>query len=76
MRIAIVDDTGLRATILKEGLAEAGYIDIEVVAPHGGFVARLERMAPDIVLMDLGDPSRDTLEEMLTVSRALAHTSA
>jgi len=76
LRIAIVDDTGLRATILKEGLAEAGYIDIEVVAPHGGFVARLERMAPDIVLMDLGDPSRDTLEEMLTVSRALARPIA
>ena len=76
MRIAIVDDSGLRATILKEGLAEAGYTDIEVVAPHGGFVARLERMAPDIVLMDLGDPSRDALEEMLTVSRALARPIA
>ena len=29
-------------------------------------------MASDVVLMDLGSPSRDTLEEMLTVSRALA----
>jgi response regulator NasT len=29
-------------------------------------------MAPDVVLMDLGSPSRDTLEEMLLVSRALA----
>lgn len=29
-------------------------------------------MAPDVVLIDLGNPSRDTLEEMLTVSRALA----
>ena len=32
----------------------------------------LERMAPDVVLMDLGNPSRDTLEEMLVISRALA----
>lgn len=76
MRIAIVDDSGLRASILKEGLVEAGYDDIEVVAPHGAFVARLERMAPDIVLMDLGDPSRDALEEMLAVSRALARPIA
>jgi response regulator NasT len=42
------------------------------VPPTGAFVARIERMAPDVVLMDLGSPSRDTLEEMLMVSRALA----
>jgi response regulator NasT len=33
-------------------------------------------MAPDVVLMDLGSPSRDTLEEMLMVSRALARPIA
>lgn len=72
MRIVIIDDSGLRATVLEEGLRDAGYDDIQLVAPRGGFVARLERMAPDVVLMDLGNPSRDTLEEMLVVSRALA----
>ncbi len=72
MRIVIIDDSGLRATVLEEGLREAGYDDIRIVAPQGAFVARLERMAPDVVLMDLGNPSRDTLEEMLAVSRALA----
>ncbi|ANC88654.1 MULTISPECIES: ANTAR domain-containing response regulator [Sphingomonas] len=72
MRIVIVDDSGLRATVLEEGLREAGYDDIHLVPPRGAFVARIERMAPDVVLIDLGNPSRDTLEEMLTVSRALA----
>ena len=72
----IIDDTGLRATVLEEGLREAGYDDIHVVPPRGAFVARLERLAPDVVLMDLGDPSRDTLEEMLVVSRALARPIA
>lgn len=76
MRIVIVDDSGLRATVLEEGLREAGYDDIHVVPPQSGFVARIERMAPDVVLMDLGSPSRDTLEEMLTVSRALARPIA
>jgi response regulator NasT len=57
-------------------LREAGYDDIQVVPPRGGFVARIERMAPDVVLMDLGSPSRDTLEEMLAVSRALARPIA
>jgi response regulator NasT len=76
VRIAIVDESGLRATILEEGLREAGYEDIHIVAPTGAFVARLERLAPDVVLMDLGTPSRDTLEEMLLVSRALARPIA
>lgn len=76
MRIAIIDESGLRATILEEGLREAGFDDIEVVNPARGFVARLERMAPDVVLMNLGNPSRDSLEEMLAVSRALARPIA
>ena len=76
MRIVIVDDSGLRATVLEEGLREAGYDDIHVVPPRSGFVARIDRMAPDVVLMDLGSPSRDTLEEMLAVSRALARPIA
>lgn len=72
MRIVVLDDSRARATVLEEGLRDAGYDDIHVVVPTGPFVAQLERMGPDVVLMDLGNPSRDTLEEMLTVSRALA----
>jgi response regulator NasT len=76
LRIVIVDDSGLRATVLEEGLREAGYDDLHVIPPQGAFVAKIERMAPDVVLMDLGSPSRDTLEEMLAVSRALARPIA
>jgi response regulator NasT len=76
VRIVIVDDSGSRAAILEDALRDAGYEDIHLVPPHGAFVVKLERMAPDVVLMDLGSPSRDTLEEMLTVSRALARPIA
>lgn len=76
MRIVIIDDSGLRASVLEEGLREGGYDDIHLVPPRGGFVARVERLAPDVVLIDLGNPSRDTLEEMLAVSRALARPIA
>jgi len=76
LRIAIVDESGLRATILEDGLREAGYDDITLVPPRGAFVARLEALAPDIVIIDLGTPSRDSFEEMLAVSRALARPIA
>jgi response regulator NasT len=76
MRIVIIDESGARASVLEEGLRDAGYEDIHVVSARGAFVARLERLSPDVVLMDLGNPSRDALEEMLLVSRALARPIA
>ena len=76
MRIAVVDESDLRAAIVEEGLREAGYSDIVRVPPRGAFVTDLEKLAPDVVIFDLGSPSRDTLEEMLAVSRALARPIA
>ena len=40
LRVAIIDDSGLRATVLEEGLRDAGYDDIQLVAPRGGFAPR------------------------------------
>ena len=76
MRIAVVDESDLRAAVVEEGLREAGYSDIVRVPPRGAFVTDLEKLAPDVVIFDLGSPSRDTLEEMLAVSRALARPIA
>lgn len=76
MRIAIVDESELRAAVVEDGLREAGFEAIFIVAPRGAFVARLEALAPDVVIIDLGTPSRDSLEEMLVVSRALARPIA
>ena len=39
-------------------------------------MARIEEIAPDVVLIDLGNPSRDVLEEYFAVSRALARPIA
>ncbi len=76
MRIAIIDESGVRASVLEDGLREAGFSDIVLVPPVGAFAARLERLAPDVVLIDLGSPSRDALEDMLVVSRSLARPIA
>ena len=76
MRIAIVDESEARAAVVEEGLRDSGYTDITRVRPEGAFVARLEALRPDVVIIDLGTPSRDSLEEMLVVSRALARPIA
>ncbi|MEP7222208.1 MAG: ANTAR domain-containing protein [Novosphingobium sp.] len=71
MRIAIIDDSVMRASVIQQGLAELDDCEIFVVTDRRGLVARIGEIAPDVVLMDLGNPSRDVLEEFFAVSRAL-----
>lgn len=76
MRIAIVDESASRASVIKEGLAQLLGCELFVLTERHGLLARIEEIAPDIVLIDLGNPSRDVLEEYFTVSRALARPIA
>lgn len=76
MRIAIVDESAARASVIREGLAALDDCEIFVVTERRGLVARIGEIAPDIVLMDLGNPSRDVLEEYFAVSRVLARPIA
>jgi two-component system, response regulator / RNA-binding antiterminator len=76
MRIAIVDESASRAAVIHEGIAALDDCEIFVVTQRRGLVARIGEIAPDIVLMDLGNPSRDMLEEYFAVSRAVARPIA
>jgi response regulator NasT len=76
MRIAIVDESASRAAVIQEGLATIADCEIFVVTERRGLVARIGEISPDIVLMDLGNPSRDVLEEYFAVSRVLARPIA
>jgi len=71
MRIAIIDESAARASVIREGLDPLPDCEIFVVTERRGLVARIGEIAPDIVLMDLGNPSRDVLEEYFAVSRVL-----
>jgi response regulator NasT len=55
-KIVIVDESPIRAAILEEGLREAGFTGV---------------LDPDVILIDLENPSRDVLEQMFQVSRAV-----
>ncbi|MEM1196418.1 MAG: ANTAR domain-containing protein [Pseudomonadota bacterium] len=76
MRIAIVDERASRASIIEDGLSTLPDCELFVLTERDGLVARIAEIAPDIVFMDLGNPSRDVLEEYFNVSRALAHPIA
>lgn len=76
MRIAIIDESASRASVIREGLAQLDDSRIFVITERHGLLARIQDIAPDVVLIDLGNPSRDVLEEYFTVSRALSRPIA
>jgi response regulator NasT len=76
MRIAIIDESASRASIIEEGLSQLPESEIFVLTEREGLLTRIDEIAPEIVFIDLGNPSRDVLEEYFAVSRAMARPIA
>src|SRR5579859_4534237 len=70
-KIVIVDESPIRAAILQEGLREAGYTEVVYISEMQSLLARIYALDPDIIVIDLENPSRDSLEQMFQVSRAV-----
>jgi response regulator NasT len=71
LKIVIVDESPLRAAILEDGLQEAGYVNVVRIADTGNLLSRIYAIDPDVILIDLENPSRDVLEQMFQVSRVV-----
>ena len=70
-KIVIVDESPIRAAILEEGLREAGFTGVTHLSEMHNLLARIYNQDPDVILIDLENPSRDVLEQMFQVSRAV-----
>lgn len=70
-KIVIVDESQIRAAILKEGLREAGFTGVVHISETQSLLAQIFAIDPDVILIDLENPSRDVLEQMFQVSRAV-----
>jgi two-component system, response regulator / RNA-binding antiterminator len=70
-KIAIVDESPIRAAILEEGLREAGYTEVVRISEMQSLLSRIYALDPDVIVIDLENPSRDILEQMFQVSRAV-----
>ena len=71
LKIVIVDENRIRAAILEDGLREAGHVHVVHVDEMSHLLARIYTIDPDVILIDLENPSRDVLEQMFQVSRAV-----
>jgi two-component system, response regulator / RNA-binding antiterminator len=71
LKIVIVDKNPIRAAILEDGLREAGHVQVVHIDETAHLLARVYALDPDVILIDLENPSRDVLEQMFQVSRAV-----
>ncbi len=71
LHILIVDQNVMRASILEEGLKEAGYARVTILREMKNLMRRIVDLDPDVIFIDLENPNRDVLEQMFQVSRSV-----
>lgn len=62
--IVVVEPDPDRAQPIVDGLRETGDHDIRIIAEQSGLARQVAELRPDIVLIDIANPSRDVLEEL------------
>jgi response regulator NasT len=70
-KIVIVDKNPIRAAILEDGLREAGHVQVVHIDETSHLLQRIYSIDPDVILIDLENPSRDVLEQMFQMSRVV-----
>lgn len=71
LKILVIDETPIRRAILESGLKEAGFANVTTLDSANHLVEQIYKLDPDVILIDLENPSRDVLEQMFQVSRAV-----
>lgn len=71
LKILVIDENKIRASIIEAGLREAGYADVWVVSEIDGIATRIETLDPDVIVIDLENPNRDMLESLFQLAKAV-----
>ncbi|WP_127072562.1 ANTAR domain-containing response regulator [Pelagibacterium lentulum] len=71
LSILVIDENHIRASIIEAGLREAGHQRVSVVHDVKAVAQRIGEIAPDVIIIDLENPNRDTLEHFFSLSKAV-----
>ena len=71
LAILVIDENRIRASVIEEGLREAGHEQVTVINDVAGIARRIAEVEPDVIVIDLENPNRDMLENMFQLSRAV-----
>jgi response regulator NasT len=70
LKILVVEPDRTKAKDIIDALLEGGWSDVVVLASASALDRNLRQYNPDIILIDLANPDRDTLEHISLVSQA------
>lgn len=68
LRVLLVDRSVERAAVLERALLAAGYEVVGRIAASDDLQAAVQRIEPDVIIIDMDSPDRDTLEHMRSIS--------
>lgn len=71
LTIVLVEKIPERAALIAEALTAEGDYDLTVIDTDRGLARRIAELAPDLVLIDIENPSRDVLEELSLATSAM-----
>ena len=69
MRVLVVDESAERAEVLRAALLLAGYEVTASLTSPLTLLKTVERLEPEVIVIDTDSPSRDVLEHLVMVSR-------
>ena len=69
MRVLVVDESPERAKVLREGLRLAGYEVTPTLSSPIALLKTIDKLKPDVVIVDTESPSREVLEQLLMMSQ-------
>jgi response regulator NasT len=68
-RVLVVDESPERGAVLRDGLEDAGYVVAGILSSPLELLEAVERLAPDVIIIDTDSPSRDVLEHLCVMGR-------
>lgn len=71
LSIMIFDENRIRASIIEEGLREAGHDQVVVLHDIVGLARQIEIIGPDVIVIDIETPNRDMLEHLFQLTRSV-----
>ncbi|ATU95591.1 ANTAR domain-containing response regulator [Phyllobacterium zundukense] len=71
LSIMIFDENRIRASIIEEGLREAGHDQVVVLHDIVGLARQIEIISPDVIVIDIETPNRDMLEHLFQLTRSV-----
>ena len=69
LKVMLVDDQPARAALLEQALRDNHFSVIARLSSAAGLAEQVEKLQPDIIIIDIESPDRDTLENMAILHR-------